>query len=137
MPTNQTPPVKPEAPAIRWFRNEKEIPPPPPPLSKEVLAHIHSMGKKRREQEAIKLAESRSLKGRLLLIRNWIILIAGIALFSWALTLGMQKQAEDVSTWAKGFDYRHCWGKFDTPACHERKAAGNKAAYEKYTEGKK
>ena len=115
----------------------RNIPPIPAPLSKEALAHIYHMGKKRREQEAIELAESRSLKGRLRLIRNWIILIAGIALFSCALTFGMQKQAEDISTWAKGFDYRHCWGKFDTPACHERRAVDNKATYEKYTGGKK
>ena len=112
-------------------------PPPPPPLSKETLAHIHCMNKKRREQEAAELAESRSLKGRLLMIRDVILVIMGIVLFSWVMTMAMQKQAEDVSAWAKDFDYRHCWGKFDTQACHERKAAGNQAAYEKYVKENK
>lgn len=110
----------------------RNIPPIPAPLSKETLAYVHGMGKKRREEEAAKLAESRSLKGRLRTFRDVVFVIAGIVLFSWLVTMGMQKQAEDLSTWAKDFDYRHCWGKFDTPACHERKTAGNKAAYEKY-----
>lgn len=98
---------------------------------------MHHMGKKRRALETAELAKSRSLKGRLLMIRDVILVILGVVLFSWLLTASMQKQAEDVSTWAKDFDYRHCWGKFDTQACHERKAAGNQAAYEKYVKENK
>lgn len=114
-------------------------PPPPPPLSKEGLAYLQNliMIRKRREQEADELTKPRGFKKRLLMIRDVILFIMGIVLFSWVMTMAMQKQAEDVSAWAKDFDYRHCWGKFDTQACHERKAAGNQAAYEKYVKENK
>jgi len=62
----------------------------------------------------------------------WLGLIVGIVTFSWLMALGMEKQQKDVSDWAKSFDYRHCWGKFDTPACHERKAKENAEAYKNY-----
>jgi len=110
----------------------RNIPPPPPPFSKADLAHIAKITKERNEIRAFEIAESKSLKNRLLFIKDAFLAITGVVLFSWLITMSMEKQADDLSTWAKGFDYRHCWGKFDTPACHERKKAGNKAAYEKY-----
>ena len=67
---------------------------------------------------------------------SWALLIAVIVAFSFAMAYGFKQQTEDVSAWAKDVDYRHCWGKFDTPACHERKAKENAKAYTEY-EGNK
>lgn len=67
---------------------------------------------------------------------SWVAAITLVILFSWALATGFELQKRDVGIWAKDFDYRHCTGKFDTPACHERKAKENAAAYKDYGGGK-
>lgn len=72
-------------------------------------------------------------KERLKKLFSWLSLLAGIVAFSWMMALGMEQQQKDLSKWAKGVDYRHCWGKFDTPECHERKAKENAAAYREYS----
>lgn len=108
------PPAPPMPPPVRWFLNEKEIPPP----------HLR------------KKKEKFSVKERFKIFMGWVVLSICVVLFSWALAKGMELQARDVSAWAKDYDYRHCWGKFDTPACHARKAKENAEAYREYGGGK-
>lgn len=106
-------PIPPPPPPVRWFKNEKEIPPP----------HL-------RKKEKL------SVKERFKIFLGWVGLLVCIVLFSWALAEGFELQKRDVYAWAKDYDYRHCSGRFDTPACHERKAKENAAAYKDYGGGK-
>lgn len=66
------------------------------------------------------------------LISCYLLLLLAVILFSLLITKGFETQSKSLETWAKGFDYRHCWGKFDIPACHERKAKENAEAYKNY-----
>lgn len=65
---------------------------------------------------------------------GWIILSVGVVLFSLAMAKVFEIQARDVKAWAKDFDYRHCMGKYDTPACHEPKEKAKAEAYKNYKE---
>lgn len=76
------------------------------------------------------------LKEKVKTFFSWVGLLILIVLFSWALAEGFELQKRDVYAWAKDYDYRHCSGRFDTPACHERKAKENAAAYKDYGGGK-
>lgn len=146
------PPPKPPRPLKDW-RFAVPSPPPPPPRMRHgdgyripppppIPAALRAPPPKRltltltpswdRKQKGKNKVSSSSVVEKLKTIRNWIVLIAVVFLFSWALAAGLEKQEQDVRSWAKGVDYRHCWGKFDTPQCHERKAKENAKAYKEY-----
>jgi len=68
-------------------------------------------------------------KERVKYVLSAVAIILGIVAFAMLYATGMEQTEKDVRKWAQDFDFRHCTGKFDTPACHERKNAANANAY--------
>jgi len=68
-------------------------------------------------------------KERAKYVLSAIAIILGIIAFALLYAAGWEQTEKDVRKWAQDYDFNHCLGKFDTPACHERKVAVNANAY--------